>query len=315
MRQLVTYWLDILEKAKRRAAMDLFSDIVTVNTGKHRLLIRNLHLQRAENFKEPYKVLCDGTFLHHLIVNNIAPVDTTISNIFDGSVKLFTSRAERLGNLILNLFRQLIAYDCKNAEVALEIIGEITEHFFVGTQILTCGKVSGRHARSEKLMKRNRLQVMLNRMGRIENMDEETHAERHARTVALAQANGRLRFKPVSKSFNAGSKDCSKMVILHASNDNKTQAAIARLEALKNDYTGMETVEAVDDDESSLEDDVYIQKKQKDIKRKTRQVKALENARKAPRNFLELLHEGCSLKPNSNESRTDKLTFANYILH
>lgn len=33
------------------------------------------------------------------------------------------------------------------------------------------------------------------------------------------------------------------------------KAAIARLEALENDYTGMETVEAVDDDEASLEDD------------------------------------------------------------
>ncbi|KAJ6375605.1 hypothetical protein OIU77_000562 [Salix suchowensis] len=69
--------------------------------------------------------------------------------------------------------------------------------------------------------------------------------------------------------------------------------AIARLEALENDYTGMEIVEAVDDDEASLndDDDVYIQKKQKGTKRKTRQTKALENARKALINFLELLHE------------------------
>lgn len=37
---------------------------------------------------------------------------------------------------------------------------------------------------------------------------------------------------------------------------------------------------------------VYMQKKQsKGTKRKTRQAKALENARKAPRTFLELLHE------------------------
>ena len=43
--------------------------------------------------RHPYKVLCDGTFLHHLIVNNIAPVDTVISNIFGGSVKLFTTRS------------------------------------------------------------------------------------------------------------------------------------------------------------------------------------------------------------------------------
>ncbi|KAG6751370.1 hypothetical protein POTOM_045904 [Populus tomentosa] len=144
-------------------------------------------------------------------------------------------------------------------------------------------------------------------------------------------------------------KIAPKMAAALASNDNRTQkmvldiffkAAIARLEALENDYTGMETVEAVDDDEASLDDDddgirvshsfhscvffclennllhfpficfalvpviysnassvlarqasVYIQKKQKGTKRKTRQAKALENARKAPRNFLELLHE------------------------
>ncbi|KAG5244568.1 SWR1 complex [Salix suchowensis] len=74
------------------------------------------------------------------------------------------------------------------------------------------------------------------------------------------------------------------------------KAAIARLEALENDYTGMETVEAVEDDEASLEDDVYIQKKQKDTKRKTLQVKALENARKAPRNFLESKLKHANLK-------------------
>jgi hypothetical protein len=36
-------------------------------------------------------------------------------------------------------------------------------------------------------MKENTLKVMLNSDGEIENLDEETHAERHARTVALAQ--------------------------------------------------------------------------------------------------------------------------------
>jgi U3 small nucleolar RNA-associated protein 23 len=44
-------------------------------------------------FRQPYKVLCDGTFIHHLIVNNIAPADTAISNILGGSVKLFTTRS------------------------------------------------------------------------------------------------------------------------------------------------------------------------------------------------------------------------------
>ncbi|EEF46028.1 SWR1 complex subunit 6 [Ricinus communis] len=90
-------------------------------------------------------------------------------------------------------------------------------------------------------------------------------------------------------------KVAPKMAAALASSDNRTQAALARLEALENDFVGMETVETNDDDEASLDDDDdegYLQKKQpKSTKRRTRQAKALENARKAPRNFLELLHE------------------------
>ncbi|KAK8707827.1 hypothetical protein V6N13_058879 [Hibiscus sabdariffa] len=48
-----------------------------------------------------------------------------------------------------------------------------------------------------------------------------------------------------------------------------------------------------DDDEASLDEDdqAYMQKRSKGTKRKTRQAKALENARKAPRSFIDLLHE------------------------
>lgn len=90
-------------------------------------------------------------------------------------------------------------------------------------------------------------------------------------------------------------KVASKMVAALASSDNRTQAALARLEALENDNAGIEVAEMNDDDEASLDEDDelgYVQKKQpKGTKRKTRQAKALENARKAPRSFLELLHE------------------------
>ncbi|OMP02337.1 Zinc finger, HIT-type [Corchorus olitorius] len=70
-------------------------------------------------------------------------------------------------------------------------------------------------------------------------------------------------------------------------------AALARLEALENDNAAIEPAEMNDDDEASLDDDdqAYMQKKAKGTKRKTRQAKALENARRAPRTFLELLHE------------------------
>ncbi|ESR38410.1 hypothetical protein CICLE_v10029319mg [Citrus x clementina] len=91
-------------------------------------------------------------------------------------------------------------------------------------------------------------------------------------------------------------KVAPRMAAALASADNRTQAALARLEALENDNAGIETVEINDDDgEASLDDDDdegYMQKRHsKGTKRKTRQAKALEDARKAPRSFLELLHE------------------------
>ncbi|KAL2899248.1 SWR1 complex subunit 6 [Bienertia sinuspersici] len=89
-------------------------------------------------------------------------------------------------------------------------------------------------------------------------------------------------------------KVATKMAAALASSDNRNQAALARLEALENDNGGVETVEVNDDDDASLDDDdeAYIQKKQAmSMKRKTRQGKARENARKGPRTFLELVHE------------------------
>ncbi|XP_050230060.1 SWR1 complex subunit 6 isoform X4 [Mercurialis annua] len=50
-------------------------------------------------------------------------------------------------------------------------------------------------------------------------------------------------------------KVASKMAAALASTDNRTQAALARLEALENDYVGMEMVETNDDDEASHDDD------------------------------------------------------------
>ncbi|KAG5567061.1 hypothetical protein RHGRI_002584 [Rhododendron griersonianum] len=88
-------------------------------------------------------------------------------------------------------------------------------------------------------------------------------------------------------------KVATKMVAALASSDNRTQAALARLEALENDNPGAEMIEINSDDDASLddEDQVYTKKQSKSTKRKTRQAKALENAKKAPRTFLELLHE------------------------
>ncbi|XP_072953968.1 SWR1 complex subunit 6 [Typha angustifolia] len=99
---------------------------------------------------------------------------------------------------------------------------------------------------------------------------------------------------PFRRTSSRTKKMATKMVAALASTDNRTQAAIARLEALENDNAGAEVVDMNEDDDASLddEDQVYIQKKQsKNMKRKTRQGRALENAKKAPRTFMEVLQE------------------------
>lgn len=88
-------------------------------------------------------------------------------------------------------------------------------------------------------------------------------------------------------------KVAPKMAAALASSDNRTQAMLARLDALESDNAVVEPQLLDDDDEASLddEDQVFHKKYPKGTKRKTRQAKALENKR-APKSFLELLNEG-----------------------
>ncbi|KAK6793417.1 hypothetical protein RDI58_006870 [Solanum bulbocastanum] len=87
-------------------------------------------------------------------------------------------------------------------------------------------------------------------------------------------------------------KIAPKMAAALASSDNRTQAMLARLDALESDNAVVEPQLLDDDDEASLddEDQVIHKKYPKGTKRKTRQAKALENKR-APKSFLELLNE------------------------
>ncbi|XP_059649245.1 uncharacterized protein LOC132295140 [Cornus florida] len=100
-------------------------------------------------FREPFKVLCDGTFVHHLLVNRITPADTALTNILSAEVKIFTTRCvlaelNSLGDSYsesLKAARKLMIARCdherRKSAVAciMEVIGEInTEHFFVATQ-------------------------------------------------------------------------------------------------------------------------------------------------------------------------------------
>lgn len=100
-------------------------------------------------FREPFKILCDGTFVHHLVVNRITPADTALTNILGATVKLFTTRCvlAELKNLggsyreSLNAANNLITARCDHEErrsavdCITEVIGENnSEHFFVATQ-------------------------------------------------------------------------------------------------------------------------------------------------------------------------------------
>ncbi|KAH0888776.1 hypothetical protein HID58_051205 [Brassica napus] len=113
--------------------------------------------------------------------------------------------------------------------------------------------------------------------------------------------------------------------------DNRTQAAIARLEALENDNGAVEVVDLNDDGEASLDEDDdlgYVQKKQhKGSKRKTRQAKALEARKAHHKSFTELLQEAnleslpshvptylkAAVGPPSSSSRRHFCTVCGYI--
>ncbi|XP_022864251.1 rRNA-processing protein UTP23 homolog [Olea europaea var. sylvestris] len=100
-------------------------------------------------FREPFKVLCDGTFVYHLLANHITPADTALANILGATVKIFTTRCvlaelKSLGdsysdslNAAHNLITARCDHDKRKSAVACitEVIGEKNpEHFFVATQ-------------------------------------------------------------------------------------------------------------------------------------------------------------------------------------
>ncbi|KAK1440732.1 hypothetical protein QVD17_06563 [Tagetes erecta] len=114
---------------------------------RHRRSVR--FFTTCYGFRSPFKILCDGTFIHHLLVNRITPADTSISNILGAPVKMFTTKCvlaelKSLGETYsdsLNVARDLAPARCdhekrKSAVACLaEVIGENnSEHFFVASQ-------------------------------------------------------------------------------------------------------------------------------------------------------------------------------------
>ncbi|GKV40867.1 hypothetical protein SLEP1_g48465 [Rubroshorea leprosula] len=114
---------------------------------RHRKTVRFFSV--CFGFRQPFKVLCDGTFVHHLLVNNITPADTALSNCLGAPVKLFTTRCilaelKTLGASYSHSFQaanKLTIARCdhekrKGADACiLDVIGQNNpEHFFVATQ-------------------------------------------------------------------------------------------------------------------------------------------------------------------------------------
>ncbi|XAR58064.1 hypothetical protein NMG60_11026421 [Bertholletia excelsa] len=114
---------------------------------RHRKIVR--FYTACFGFREPFKILCDGTFVHHLLVNHITPANTALSNILSADVKIFTTRCvlAELKSLGESYSESLKAAQClitarcdhekrKSAVACItDIIGENNpEHFFVSTQ-------------------------------------------------------------------------------------------------------------------------------------------------------------------------------------
>ncbi|KAL6912307.1 hypothetical protein ACP4OV_001112 [Aristida adscensionis] len=102
-------------------------------------------------FREPYKVLVDGTFVHHLLAHGLLPADDALRDLLSASrtPALFTSKCvlaelRRLGKSHADAFdaAQLLATaQCEHDKVVsavncvLSLIGDKNpEHFFVATQ-------------------------------------------------------------------------------------------------------------------------------------------------------------------------------------
>ncbi|XP_078427399.1 PIN domain-like family protein [Wolffia australiana] len=100
-------------------------------------------------FREPFKVICDGTFIHHLLAHRLLPADDALAKLLGARVTLFSSRCitaelKSLGQShseSLEASLQLIPASCDhekrvNAAACIEsIIAEGNgKHFFVATQ-------------------------------------------------------------------------------------------------------------------------------------------------------------------------------------
>uniref|UniRef100_A0A0D9VFU2 UTP23 sensor motif region domain-containing protein n=1 Tax=Leersia perrieri TaxID=77586 RepID=A0A0D9VFU2_9ORYZ len=116
---------------------------------KHRKVVK--FYASCFGFREPYRVLVDGTFVHHLLVHRLLPADDALQALLSASrpPPLFTTKCvlaelRRLGKSHSDAFDAaglLATAKCEHDKVVsavdciLSLIGERNpEHFFVATQ-------------------------------------------------------------------------------------------------------------------------------------------------------------------------------------
>ncbi|RWW84809.1 hypothetical protein BHE74_00006565, partial [Ensete ventricosum] len=110
---------------------------------RHRKAVR--FYSACFGFREPYKVLCDGTFIHHLLHHRLTPADDVISHLLGARALLFTTRSLPRPIFLLSSFcllfvdRVLTSCDHEKRIGARECVESVigatnSEHFFVATQ-------------------------------------------------------------------------------------------------------------------------------------------------------------------------------------
>ncbi|XP_042462152.1 rRNA-processing protein UTP23 homolog isoform X5 [Zingiber officinale] len=114
---------------------------------RHRKVVR--FYSACFGFREPYKVLCDGTFIHHLLLHRLIPINDALARLLGTRIIPFTTRCiigelRSLGEShreALEAAQQLMIARCDhekriNAMDCIEsVVGEAnSEHFFVATQ-------------------------------------------------------------------------------------------------------------------------------------------------------------------------------------
>ncbi|KAG6528074.1 hypothetical protein ZIOFF_010222 [Zingiber officinale] len=114
---------------------------------RHRKVVR--FYSACFGFREPYKVLCDGTFIHHLLLHRLTPINDALARLLGTRIIPFTTRCiigelRSLGEShceALEAAQKLMIARCDhekriNAMDCIEsVVGEAnSEHFFVATQ-------------------------------------------------------------------------------------------------------------------------------------------------------------------------------------